>query len=180
MTSSDRQWYSKLKRMTHFDQEIFEPVQVESIEALPDQIQAELIADSFSAISNEYNPIDRNKINIPPFSSDSFPVFWPSQVKKKLEKIKEKKASVPGDIPACIIKRFAGELSVPLTNIVNTCIKMGQWPKLYKTEVITPIPKKFPSSDVNMLRPISLLYFFERIMESLIGDLMIDDVKKQA
>ena len=55
---------------------------------------------------------------------------------------------------------------------------MGQWPKLYKTEVITPIPKKFPPSDVNMLRPISLLYFFERIMESLIGDLMIDDMKK--
>ena len=163
--------------MTHFDQEKFEPIQVESIEVLPDQIQAEIITDSFSAISNEYNPIDRNQINIPTFHSDSIPVFYPYQVKRKLEKVKENKASVPGDIPACIIKKLTTELSVPLANIINTCIKNGRWPKLYKTESITPIPKKFPPSDVSMLRPISLLYFFERIIESLIGELMIDDTK---
>ena len=36
LSSNDRQWYSKLKRMTNFDQQKFEPVQVESIENLTD------------------------------------------------------------------------------------------------------------------------------------------------
>ena len=61
LTSSDRQWYSKLKRMTNFDQQKFEPVQVEEIEDLPDKIQANIIADKFSSVSNEYTTIDRKK-----------------------------------------------------------------------------------------------------------------------
>ena len=66
---------------------------------------------------------------------------------------------------------------MPLCNIVNNCISKGQWPQMYKIEAITPIPKKFPPTDVSQLRPISLLYFFERTMESLIGDIMINDMK---
>ena len=177
LTSSDRQWYSKLKRMTHFDQEKFEPVQVESIEGLSDQLQAEIIADSFSSISNEYKPINRDEINVPAYNVESIPIFYPYQVRQKLEKIKEKKASIPGDIPAIVIKRFADHLSFPLCNILNSCISQGHWPNMYKIEAITPIPKQFPPADVSMLRPISLLYFFERIMESLIGDIMIKDMR---
>ena len=76
-----------------------------------------------------------------------------------------------------IIKRFASYLSIPLCDIINKAICKGKWPDLYKIEAITPIPKQYPPTDVNMLRPISLLYFFERTMESLIGDLMINDMK---
>ena len=65
LTSSERQWYSKLKKMTNFDQQKYEPVQVEAIESLPKETQANIIADKFSSLSNEYKPIDRNKIKIP-------------------------------------------------------------------------------------------------------------------
>ena len=178
LTSSNKQWYSKLKRLTHYEQDKFEPVQVESIENLTDKMQAEVIADSFARISNEYKPIDRNEIKISSFTPESIPSFTPNQVGKKLEKIKANKASVPGDIPANIIKRFSKYLCVPLCNIINTCITDGKWPQMYKTEAITPIPKKFPPTEVSMLRPTSFLYFFERIMESLIGEIMIKDMKK--
>ena len=77
LTSAERQWYSKLKRMTNFDQEKFQPTQVEAIESLSDLVQAEIIADSFSSISNEYKPIDRDQIYIPAFSPESVPVFHP-------------------------------------------------------------------------------------------------------
>ena len=83
MTSSDRQWYSKLKRLTQYDQEKFEPVKVEAIENFTDKIQAEMIADSFAKISNEYKPIE---IKMAPFTTESIPVFHPNQVEKKLEK----------------------------------------------------------------------------------------------
>ena len=178
LTSSERQWYSKLKRLSQYDQEKHEPVKVEAIENFTDQIQAEIIAESFAKISNEYKPIDRKQIKISSYTPESIPYFCPNQVEKKLEKIKANKASVPGDIPAIVIKRFSKHLSVPLCNIINNCIQSGKWPQMYKIEAITPIPKKFPPTDVNMLRPISLLYFFERVMESLIGEIMINDMKK--
>ena len=167
----------KTEKITNFDQQKFEPVQVEAIENLQDQIQADIIADKFSSVSNEYKQIDRYQINIPKFSPESIPIFYPGQIKKKLDKIKQNKASVPGDIPAKVIKTFSKYLSIPICDILNNCIRQGKWPDMYKVEAITPIPKKYPPLDVNMLRPISLLYHFEKVMESLIGDLMIQDMK---
>ena len=69
MSAKDGQWYSILKRISSYDQGKSEPLQVEEISHLPDQEQAEAIADSLSAISNEYQPISRESITIPPFQS---------------------------------------------------------------------------------------------------------------
>ena len=106
------------------------------------------------------------------------PKFKPHQVRKKLEQIKSNKATAPGDIPSVIIKKFAQYISVPLCDILNTCISEGQWPDFYKIEAITPIPKQFPTTDVSMLRPISLLFYFEKVLESLVGELMVSDMKQ--
>ena len=56
------QWYSKLKRMTSHDQLKSEKVIVENICHLSDKEQVEIIADSFSRVSNQYEPIDPEKI----------------------------------------------------------------------------------------------------------------------
>ena len=64
--SNPGQWYSKLKRMTSNDQLKTEQVNIESICHLSDQDQAELIADSFSKVSNEYEPINPEKICLDP------------------------------------------------------------------------------------------------------------------
>ena len=65
MQAKSGQWYSKLKRITNFDQSKSEVTQVDEINHLSDQDQAEAIADSFSAISNEYQPVSREDIKIP-------------------------------------------------------------------------------------------------------------------
>ena len=65
MTARSGQWYSKLKRISNFNQTKSDIVQVDNISHLSDQEQAESIADSFSAISNEYKPVDCSKIDIP-------------------------------------------------------------------------------------------------------------------
>ena len=59
-TARSGQWYSKLKRITNFNQQKSDIVQVDEISHLPDQNQAEAIADSFSAISNEYDPVNKD------------------------------------------------------------------------------------------------------------------------
>ena len=66
--------------------------------------------------------------------------------------IKTKKSTAPGDIPARLIKRAAKSLAPPLANVINTGIRLGQWPDIYKAETITPVPKVKPPKLFEQLR----------------------------
>ena len=111
--SKPSQWYSKLKRLCSFDQHKSDPVIVETIKHLTDEQQAEVIADKFSKVSQEYQPLKKEDIVIPDFCKSSIPQFTPKQVQEKLEKIKTNKSVPPNDVPPRIIKMFAEEISVP-------------------------------------------------------------------
>ena len=176
MSSSSHQWYSRFKRMTNFEQYKTEMPQVDEINQLSPKAQAERIAESFAKISNEYDPIDRSRIKISLIESNSYPKFSEQQIFDKLRRINIRKATAPGDIPPKVIKECSKYLSIPLCNIVNNSITNGNWPNIYKTEAITPIPKQYPTTEIEMLRPISILFTFDKIMESLIGELIIKDM----
>ena len=60
-----------------------ESVTVQSIRHLSDQQQAEEIANKFARVSQEYDPLDKNDITVPPFCESSIPVFTPQQVRQK-------------------------------------------------------------------------------------------------
>ena len=66
------QWYSKLMRISNYDQARSEQVRVEEISHMTDQEQVEAIADSFSAISNMTNQ-KRKKIYVQAFPKSSIP-----------------------------------------------------------------------------------------------------------
>ena len=97
----------------------------------------------------------------------------------ELTKIKTNKGFVFGDLPARLIKQFAAYLAVPLTDIINSGIKKGQYPDIYKKEISTPVPKVFPSEKMSDMRNISGLFTFDKIMEKLITDIMISDMKNK-
>ena len=170
LTARDGQWYSKLKRITNYDQGKSELLQVDEISHMADQDQTEAIADSFSSISNEYEPVKKDEIRIPPFPKSSIPQFKPHIIRKYLQKIKTNKSTAPGDIPAKIIKEFAPFLSVPMADIINCGFKVGHWPKYYKRETITPTPKQFPTETREMLRPIANLCNLNKIMEHIVSE----------
>ena len=65
---------------------------IHEITHLDNYSQAEKIADHFSAIPNEYEPIKEDDIDVPPFSQDDIPQFHPTQVWFELAKIKITKA----------------------------------------------------------------------------------------
>ena len=176
LTAGDSQWYSKLKRITNYEQMKADTVQVDEISHMPDQEQAEAIASTFSAISNEYQPVNREEIEIPPHCSSTIPQFKPYQVRRYLEKIKVNKSTAPGDIPARIIKEFAQYLFIPVSDIVNSSLTGGQWPNIYKKETITPTPKQYPPESMEFLRPISNLCNLNKIMEKMISELVISDM----
>ena len=61
-------------------------------------------------------------------------------------------------IPARVITYLADELTEPLTVIINKAIKNGQWPDIWKTATITPVPKEYPAHYIDKLRGISGLF----------------------
>ena len=178
--SNPGQWYSKLKRMSNYDQLKTEQICVEEISEYSDLEQAEIIAENFSKISNEYDAIDTVKIarhtasangNLKPMS-----VFEPYQVHEYLRKIKTNTATVKGDIPAKLIKEFAPELSGPLSDILNCMVSRGEFPHIWKLEMVTPVAKVHPPASVNDLRKISGLKNFSKIAEKMIGKFIIEDM----
>ena len=95
-----------------------------------------------------------------------------------LSRIKTNKATVPGDFPARLIKQFAAYLADPLTDIFNTGMKRGEYPRIYKYEISTPVPKSFPTDSLSSLRNISGLLSFDKIYEKLISQMIIADMEK--
>ena len=90
--------------------------------------------------------------------------------------IKTKKATAPGDIPAKLIKVAADQLAAPLADVINSGIRLGQWPDIYKMETITPAPKCYPPKELENLRPISNLLNYCKIGEKLISQLIVEDM----
>ena len=119
--------------MSNYNEVKAEQVSVEEIDHLSNQQQAEVIADNFSRISNEYQPINKSDINLDHATNNkAAPVIEPHQVYEYLRKIKVKSSTVKDDIPAKVIKEFAAELAVPLSDIITCMIQRGEYPDIWK------------------------------------------------
>ena len=140
---------------------------------------AELMADHFSLISQEYEPIDI--LNFPPKmkeellhpQSATVPVIEEFQVFKKICKSKKPNSIVSGDLPKKIIQEFACELSVPVTVIYNSILKTYQYPRQWVAEEQVPIPKQHPPLSEDHLRNISKTAFFSKLFESFLSDWLL-------
>ena len=167
-SSNSRQWYSQFKKLTRFDQHEAR-TEVAAIKHLPDSEQVELIADKFAKVSNEYAPLDRSQINIPPFNDKDFPEISKNEVLETLKELNANKSESKNDVPAKVLKRFSELLCGPLTVLINKTIKEGFWPDFLKLERVTPIPKITNPKEISDLRNISGLMNIDKVMEKIIG-----------
>ena len=150
---------------------------VDEINHLSDTQQAELIADKFAFIQNQFEPINPSYIRIPNFSKQDIPQFKSCDVWLLLTKLSVNKSTVPGDLPPKLFKIFAPYLADPLTDILNTSLRRGEYPKIYKREISTPVPKVFPPLSVSQLRNISRLLTCDKFFEKLLASLITSDMK---
>ena len=121
-------WFKFAKRIGAVGQTAGGSVQVECLAGLSDQQSAEQIATHFSAISAKYAPVNLAQLPahqpaLPPPQLDNWSVYL------KLKSAKKCKSTLPLDIPYNLIREFACELSVPLTNIFNSCLSEGKYPQ---------------------------------------------------
>ena len=175
-TSKPHQWYSKLKRMTSYNQQE-DVINVDEISHYSDNFQADIIAEKFASISNEYDELNESDIQMPKVDPASVPFFTPAGVLPYLENLKTNKSSIPGDIPAKFIKLLASYISIPFSHIMNTMFKNGEFPLLWKHEIQTPIPKTYPPTQISDLRNISGLMNLEKVAEKILAEMIISDTK---
>ena len=109
--------------MSSYNEMQSEQISVHEIDHLSNQKQAEAIADRFSSISNEYEPIHDDDINLEDAPNcSSIPIEEPHQVYEYLRKLNVKSSTVKDDIPAKILKEFAVEIATPLSDVINCMV----------------------------------------------------------
>ena len=138
---------------------------------------AEKLADYFSFISQEFEPICLEKF--PPRIKELLeagkldtrkPVLQEWQVYLKLKKAKKPNSLVPGDLPVKLVKEFVPELAAPITLIYNRITETAQYPHQWKTEYQLPIPKTNPPLSEDDVRNIASTTFFSKQYEAFISD----------
>ena len=152
-----------------------ENICVQELNDLPSQAQAECIADRFAEISNLYQPLNLEDVDIPDETKPA-PLFEPLHIHKKIKSMKKKTSTIFGDIPWKIISEFSVELSQPLANIFNTATLEGIWPKSWKVEYVTPVPKVYPPEKIDDLRKIATTKNLSKIYEALLSDYITEDM----
>ena len=163
--------------MTSYDKNSQDFLVVDEICHFDVQKQAEILADNFSSISNEYEELKDGDVILPSFDPLSLPIFTPEQVYPYLDKIKINKSSIIGDIPAKFIKMLSKQIAIPYSHILNTMFRKGEYPKIWKHEIQTPIPKTYPPKNMSQLRNISGLMNLDKVTEKILSEMIIYNTK---
>ena len=138
------------------------------------------MADYFSEIPNEYEQLKKEDIQIDPIEEKDILQLKPVQVWLLLSQLHTNKSTVKGDLPARIFKEFAAHIAEPLTHVFNVSLMQGEYPNIYKYEICTPVPKKYPVTSMQLMRNISGLLTCDKIFEKLLSEIIIADMRENA
>ena len=175
--------YFILKKMgARLGEEVSNDLILPCHEDLTPQEIAEDIADHFSSISNEYKPFQWS--DLPPeinkkveeINSVDIPQVSDLEVYNKILTAKKTKSNVPGDLPKRLIQEFSVEISSPLATIFNKALQHGEYPKDWKIEYGTAIPKIPNPETLDDTRLISLTKFTSKIFESFLVQWILEIV----
>ena len=132
-------------------------------------------ADHIEKITAGYSQIDPEHVK-EQFNEGTFPDISKEEVEDLV-----KKAKVPNGLSFTDPDRrillnhreiFVEPLLLIFRNVLKTCI----WPKSWKLESVTPIPKKDLMETMGDVRPISLTPWYSKVLESYVRPLILQDV----
>ena len=146
-------------------------------ENLSDLQSAERLADYFSKISQEFEPICAD--NFPPYIKEKLargktdptkPILEEFEVYEKLCKSKKPNSLIPGDLPVKLVKEFTVELASPITLIYNRITETAVYPSQWVVEYQLAIPKVNPPLTEDDTRNIASTAYFSKVYESFLGE----------
>ena len=173
--TNPRQFYQMCKRVGAVENMNQGELFVKSLSGLSDNQCAEAVGQHFAAVSQELSPVDLGQL--PAY----LPALPPPQVEEwqvhtKLKKLKNTRSTLDIDIENKLRKEVSVELSVPLTDIINTCFSQQLWPQIWKHEMVHPTPKVFPTDEIKLLRKISCTSDYNKLFEGFVKDLIMEDI----
>ena len=133
----------------------------------------ETSADFFSEISAEFTPLSESSM-IQTYDKVLAPLSA-ADVEKGLKEMKKPKSYTSIDIPPDILVGCYHALAVALVPIMNRIREGKWWPKLWKKEEVTIIPKATHPSGLGQTRNISCTTIYSKLAESF----MLDELKKE-
>jgi len=89
------------------------------------------------------------------------------KIKTALRRIKTLQVTHPDDYPSWVSQRFATDLFLPITDIINTIVMTRIFPDRWKKSAIKLLPKIPQPSTFQDYRPISLLHHLSKVAESV-------------
>ena len=120
---------------------------VEELMGYTDQEQADMIAQHYAAVSNQYDAIKPE--DFPEYLDQpcSPQIFEPLKVHQVIQSMNKKAATIAGDIPLQLIAEFSVESAKTLAHLLNLCLSDGVYPDILKSECVNTCPKSFPSGE---------------------------------
>ena len=143
---------------------------------LEDTEIVEEMAAHFNDISKEFMPLCDTDI---PKTNKQRPVKYlePYEVALKLKYCKKPKSTVKGDILPQLVTTLYDILAIPLCKIYNTVLYTNKWPRLWKTETVTVIPKSGQPQRWDDCRNLSCTPLFSKVLEGIVLERIREEVK---
>jgi hypothetical protein len=113
--------------------------------------------------------------------TESFYVFPATshEIEDEISKLNHGKATGLYSIPVKILKIIKYVISKPLEILFNISFSLGEVPSSFKIAKIIPVHKGGSQSCLNNYRPISLLSIFNKLLEKLMYNRLIDFLDKR-
>ena len=120
-------------------------------------------------MSKEFDPLEPGDIPVEKPRAGRRPLAR-YEVAARIKKMRKPKSMVPGDIYPQLVSQFADFIAIPLTAIYNDILNTYVWPRCWKREFVTVIPKKASPQELNDTRNISCTMLASKVFESFVLD----------
>lgn len=143
-------------------------------------LNANKINDYFCNIPgvNEASVSEIDYFELNKFCSASFDLKVVDEVTvaKVIKSLKSNAQGVDGITLDMLMLSLPQTLPV-ITAIINTSIRSSTFPNVWKTAIVTPLPKKNNVSEFKDLRPISILPCISKILEKIVNAQLVDYIE---
>ena len=177
-TTNPAKWFQKIKQLGGLDQSNRGRLKIRELAGLSDKDCAESVAQSFAATSQEYSRLDRTKLPtfLPAGRPEEVNIF---QVQENIKKVGKTKSTLPIDLPDTLRKECSLDLAEPMQDIINCCLRDGRFPRLWKREWVTPVPKLRQGEELKTcddVRKVASTSDFAKIFEIFLRGWITEDI----
>ena len=132
-------------------------------------------ADFFSKLSNKFDKLQPQ--DLPELYDCPLPSLSTSDVAAKLSTMKVLKFYVALDIPPAVMKRTIPHLATAITPVINLIRISSWWPRLWKVEEVSVIPKAPIPQSLDQTRNISCTSIFPKLAEEFLLQTINEEVE---